>query len=63
MPKAFKMQVANWQFEKLIQILTLNFKIKYNKCYFSLIFFFQSVIKAYDRQRKTILNQLLPLIN
>ena len=62
MTKAFKMQVANWQFEKLIQILTLNFKTKCNKCYFSLIFF-QSVIKAYKRQRKTILNQLLPLIN
>ena len=62
MTKAFKMQVANWQFEKLIQILTLSFKIKSNKCYFSL-FFFQSVIKAYDRQRKTILNQLLPLIS
>ena len=40
MTKAFKMQVANWQFEKLIQILTLSFKIKSNKCYFSLFFFF-----------------------
>ena len=39
MTKAFKMQVANWQFEKLIQILTLNFKTKSNKCYFSLFFF------------------------
>ena len=63
MTKAFKMQVANWQFEKLIQILTLNFKTKSNKCYFSFLFFFQSVIKAYDRQRKNILNQLLLLTN
>ena len=45
MTKAFKMRVAKLQFEKVVQIMTLNLKTKSNNCSFSLIFF-QLVIKA-----------------